>query len=282
MRLGKDDKGAGMMIRYIMMTLMKGLGPVGQNRLLNACSGDIEKLFSLSEDELSGLMRKRAGADSVRLFDSQRYSDTLLREAQAIEVLAEKSGVKLVTREMEEYPDCFRGIRDMPVLLYVKGELKINDYPATIGVVGARRCSREGRDTVISLIRDAVMEQSAVISGMAKGIDSYAHTAAIKEGGYTIAVLGNGVDICYPKEHQALYEAIISSGCILSEYSPGTEPRRYMFPRRNRLIGALSDELYVIEAGRHSGTQSTVEACMRYGHEVNRIDWTGGRSPCPI
>lgn len=272
MMLVKDDKGAGMMIRYIMMTLMKGLGPVGQNRLLNACGGDIEKLFSLSEDELSGLMRKRAGADSVRLFVSQRYSDTLLREAQAIEELAEKSGVSLVTRAMEEYPDRLRGIRDMPVLLYVKGEQKINEYPAAIGVVGVRRCTREGRDTVIAMIRDAVMEQCAVISGMAKGIDSYAHTAAIKEGGYTIAVLGSGPDICYPKEHQVLYEAIISCGCILSEYPPGTEPRRYMFPRRNRLIAALSDELYVIEAGRYSGTQSTVETCMRYGHEVIRIN----------
>ena len=89
---------------------------------------------------------------------------------------------------------------------------------------------------------------------------------------YTIAVLGSGPDICYPKEHQVLYEAIISCGCILSEYPPGTEPRRYMFPRRNRLIAALSDELYVIEAGRYSGTQSTVETCMRYGHEVIRIN----------
>ena len=137
---------------------------------------------------------------------------------------------------------------------------------------GSEGVPAKGGDTVIAMIRDAVMEQCAVISGMAKGIDSYAHTAAIKEGGYTIAVLGSGPDICYPKEHQVLYEAIISCGCILSEYPPGTEPRRYMFPRRNRLIAALSDELYVIEAGRYSGTQSTVETCMRYGPAVIRIN----------
>ena len=103
---------------------------------------------------------------------------------------------------------------------------------------------------------------------MAKGIDSYAHTAAIKSGGYTIAVLGNGPDICYPKEHERLYEEISVSGCILSEYPPGTETREYRFPKRNRLITALSDRLYVVDAGRNSGTQSTVEKGWEYGREV--------------
>ena len=259
------------MIRYIMLTLMKGLGPVRQNLLLNACGGDMEMLFSLSEDELSGLMRTRTGADCIRLFVSQRNNETLLKEARVIEATSEKAGVIPVTREMEAYPHRFRGIRDMPVLLYTRGGLKINAYTGSIGVVGARRCTREGRDTAAALVKKAVTERSAIISGMAKGIDSYAHTAAIREGGYTIAVLGSGPDICYPKEHQALYDAIVSGGCILSEYPPGTQPRRYMFPRRNLLIAALSDELYVIEAGRHSGTQSTVEGCMKYGHVVTTI-----------
>lgn len=86
--------------------------------------------------------------------------------------------------------------------------------------------------------------------------------------GYTVAVLGNGVDICYPREHDKLYEEIAESGCILSEYPLGTVPREYYFPLRNRLIAALSDWLYVIEAGRHSGTVSTVESGEKYGREV--------------
>ena len=103
---------------------------------------------------------------------------------------------------------------------------------------------------------------------MAKGIDAYAHTAAIKNGGYTIAVLGNGPDICYPGEHIHLYEMIIKNGCVMSEYPPGTKPRQYMFPRRNHLIAALSDEVFVIDTGRNSGTKTTVEACEIYGRNV--------------
>ena len=95
--------------------------------------------------------------------------------------------------------------------------------------------------------------------------DDYAHTAAIKTNGYTVAVLGSGVDICYPREHMDLYEAMIETGCIVSEYPPGTPPMRYSFPRRNRLIAALSDEICVIGAGRNSGTRTTIEACERYG-----------------
>ena len=85
---------------------------------------------------------------------------------------------------------------------------------------------------------------------MAKGIDAYAHTAALKENGYTIAVMGTGPEVCYPPEHRALYDTIAERGCIVSEYAPGTKPAKYLFPRRNRIIAALSDELYVIDAGR--------------------------------
>ena len=107
---------------------------------------------------------------------------------------------------------------------------------------------------------------------MAKGIDSYAHTAALKSGGYTIAVLGNGPDICYPKEHQTLYEAIAQMGCVVSEYPPGVTPRSYMFPRRNRLIAALSDKLYIIGAGRNSGTNTTAAFCRKYQRWSRDID----------
>ena len=115
---------------------------------------------------------------------------------------------------------------------------------------------------------EVVNKNIAAISGMAKGIDSYAHTAAIKEGGYTIAVLGNGPEICYPKEHERLYEEISKNGCILSEYPPGTEPREYRFPKRNRLIADLSDRLYVIDAGRISGTKTTAQNAVKYGRKV--------------
>ena len=157
----------------------------------------------------------------------------------------------------------------MPVLIYVKGKMMINDFARTAGIIGARRCTHEGKKTAIDIARSLASENCVVISGMAKGIDSYAQTAALKEKGYTIAVAGNGPDICYPREHQALYEAVCENGCVLSEYQPGQRPRKYMFPRRNRIIAALSDELYVIDVGRQSGTHSTVAAGKCYGKKIH-------------
>lgn len=166
------------------------------------------------------------------------------------------------------HPKRFFGITDMPILLYAKGKLKINDYKKSVGIVGARRCTAEGKERAIEVADISVNVGAAIISGMAKGIDSYAHTAALKSFGYTIAVLGNGADICYPKEHERLYEMIAEKGCILSEYPPETGPREYLFPKRNRLIAALSDKLYVLEAGRNSRTNTTVEKAEEYGRKV--------------
>ena len=174
----------------------------------------------------------------------------------------------MITYEDSEYPERFRNIKDIPVILYIKGKLKINDFNNSIGIVGARRCTAAGKKTAINTAGMAVDADIAVISGMAKGIDSYAHTAAIKSNGYTISVLGNGVDICYPKEHEKLYEEIAEHGCVLSEYPPGTVPREYTFPKRNRLIAGLSDKLYVIDAGRNSGALSTVDYSKEFGREV--------------
>ena len=158
-----------------------------------------------------------------------------------------------------------------PVLLYIIGDLKINSYSRSVGIVGARRCSAEAKHKAIERTMAAVSEGAAVISGLAKGIDSYAHTAAIKSGGYTIAVMGSGPECCYPKEHAALYERICAEGCILSEYHPGIPPLRFHFPARNRLIAALSDELTVVEPGRNSGAYSTVRACEKLGREVQYL-----------
>ena len=110
-----------------------------------------------------------------------------------------------------------------------------------------------------------------IISGMAKGIDSYAHTAAINSGGYTVAVLGHGLDMCYPLEHETLMECIVDQGLILSEYPPGVKPNKYTFPQRNRIIAGLSDVVYVVDAGGTSGTRSTIKAAERYGKQFNKI-----------
>lgn len=131
---------------------------------------------------------------------------------------------------------------------------------------------QESKQKTVSLASEYAQKQIAVVSGMAKGIDSYAHTACLNAGGYTIAILGNGLDICYPSEHHKLMRCIEEKGLLISEYPPGTPPDKYRFPRRNRLISSWSDKLFVIEAGRGSGALITAEYGRKYGHEVEILE----------
>lgn len=137
-----------------------------------------------------------------------------------------------------------------------------------MGVVGARRCTNYGKEVVKEAVEYLASEKIPVISGMAKGIDSYAHTACLKAGGYTLAFFGNGVDICYPKEHRGLMENIIENGAVLSQFPPGTEPRPEYFPRRNALMSAWSEKLLVVEAGDNSGALITAQYTKELGRQV--------------
>ncbi len=256
-------------LKYIILTQIKGFGPVSQNALLDVCGG-IENCFAADYYDLHERtnIAERIGKKRIEEFLIQRTDRKLRELAERILENTKGRGIKIILRESNLFPERFRGNSDMPILLYLRGSLLINDFQDSIGIVGARRCTAEGKEKTIRIADEAVTEKAAVISGMAKGIDSYAHTAALKQNGYTIAVLGCGADICYPKEHIRLYEKIAEQGCVLSEYPPGTQPREYYFPKRNRLIAALSDKLYVIDAGRRSGTESTVKDCKRYGRKV--------------
>ena len=256
--------------KYVMFSIMDGIGPVTANRLIDSC-GDIDRCFGLPEDEV--LSDIRGSGISMRLigkFFDQRNDIGLMYRAKDIIDRAVRDGITVVTYGDEDYPARFAGLVDMPIVLYIKGRLRINECSDSAGIVGARRCTHEGKEKAIELATEVSAAGGAVISGMAKGIDSYAHTAAVMAGGYTIAVLGCGVDVCYPAEHQKLYDVIADRGCLLSEYLPGVLPRKYMFPRRNRLIAALSDTLYVIDSGRHSGTDSTVFFGQEYGRRVEK------------
>ena len=264
------DNNTDTIMKYLILTLMKGVGPVTQNALLDVCP-DIDRWFEVEQDE--DVISEASAIIGMKQIDrilGQRKNEDIRVHAEDILEKCSVSGIDIITRDDSAYPKRFCNIADMPILLYTKGELKINRFEKSVGVVGARRCSREGREAAIDIAERLVDEGTAVISGMAKGIDSYAHTAVIKKRGYTIAVLGCGVDICYPKEHARLYEEINIHGCIISEYPPGTSPRGYLFPRRNRLIAALSDEVYVIDAGRNSGANLTVGYCEKYGKKIRK------------
>ena len=275
-------------LKYLILTQIKGFGPIRQNRILDLCGG-IEQCFQ-DEEALIQMVYAKHGmrlgncgrypeddrqvqmdTKLLHSFVSQRNNPDLFEHVKRIMGKLYENGIRAICREDPSYPKRFSGLRDMPVLIYVKGHLRINHFDSSVGIVGARRCSREGRDKAVEITKQAAGSGRAVVSGMAKGIDSYAHTAALKENGYTVAVLGCGPDICYPIEHRMLYDEIIRQSCIVSEYPPGTPPGRYAFPRRNRMIAALSDELIVIEAGRNSGTNTTAAFCREYGRNVHSI-----------
>ncbi|MCR5508183.1 MAG: DNA-protecting protein DprA [Lachnospiraceae bacterium] len=260
--------------KYIKYSLIPGLGTVGRSKLMRLC-GSIDACFEMSGDDIlaadKAVSREhRIGEKRLRSFIDNRDSPILEHRTDELIAGCKEMGIYIITADDAEYPKRFSGLNDMPFVLYIRGRLDINNHSRSVGIVGARRCSHEGKFDAISCAGMETEKGNAIISGMAKGIDSYAHTAALKNNGYTIAVLGCGPDICYPIEHEDLYNEIIRKGCILSEYPPGTNPRKYMFPARNRLIAALSDKLYVIEAGRNSGTESTIRSCIKYGREYHR------------
>ncbi len=167
----------------------------------------------------------------------------------------EKNNIKVTDYFCDDYPESLRVSDNPPPVLFIKGELK--DMQLPLAVVGTRYPSGYGEKCVKYLICYLVKSGFSVISGMAKGIDALAHKETIKNGGYTVAVLGSGIDIAYPPENKKLYNDIAKNGCIISEFPPGTTPTRYNFPLRNRIIAALSKGTLVIEADIKSGSLIT-------------------------
>lgn len=165
------------------------------------------------------------------------------------------------------YPALLKEIYNPPAVIYVKGTMP-DDMLHKVGIVGARRCSTYGSKVAHQIAGDLAKANVVVVSGMAKGIDAASHKGAIDALGQTIAVLGCGVDICYPAENRVLMDEIISQGCILSEYPPGTPAFAYNFPQRNRIISGLVSSLLVVEAGKKSGTLITADLALESGRDV--------------
>ena len=187
----------------------------------------------------------------------------------ATELLKEK-GIAFVTCETKMFPEALRNIADSPYGLYVKGR-----FPSfrgrTAAIIGARMCSEYGRAMAEELGRQLALHGVTIISGMAKGIDACGHLGALKAEGETYAVLGCGVDVCYPESNRALYERIQRSGGVLSEYPPGKNPEPWCFPARNRIISALSDIVIIVEAKERSGSLITADFALEQGKDVYAV-----------
>ena len=182
----------------------------------------------------------------------------------------EKTGISCLTIWDDNYPLLLKKTVSPPVVLFYRGKIP-DPWPPMLGVVGTRMPTQYGRTIAEQISYRLVDNGIAVISGMARGIDTVAHAAALKRNGQTFAVLGCGVDTIYPPENRKIYEQILENGAILSEYFIGTKPDAVNFPRRNRIISGMSLGILVVEAGAKSGALITANYALEQNREVFAI-----------
>lgn len=165
------------------------------------------------------------------------------------------------------YPEKLKVYNDCPYMLFYKGNInyaKMN----SVAIVGSRKATQYGKNITKILAESFANNNIVVISGMARGIDSCAHSEILRCGGRTCAILGSGINVIYPKENKYMYQQIISNGCVISQFIPGTRPYAYNFPVRNKIISALSDLIIVVEATSSSGSLITAGSALEQGKDV--------------
>ncbi len=206
--------------------------------------------------------------EGIGLREKRELLNKSLDAAERIIEKIKTLGARIVTIEDENYPEPLREIEPPPYILYMKGEEINFNEGLQIGVIGTRECTDYGRVAAEHLSYEMAAAGVTIVSGMARGIDSIAALSTLKAGGKTVAVLGSGIDIVYPPENEDLMRAIEKNGVVITEYPPSCPPWPQNFPKRNRIISGLSKGLLVIEAGKQSGTFSTVEYAKNYGKEI--------------
>ena len=214
---------------------------------------EIRNSGCLNDVQTEALLRGRAG------WDAEESSHEL-----------KERGITFISAEHEDFPERLKQIYDCPFGIFYRGRLPEKNGK-TAGIVGARRCSSYGKQMAECLAASLAGCGVQIISGMAWGIDGYAQTAALDAGGESFAVLGSGVDVCYPAGNRNLYHRLEKEGGILSEYPPGREALALHFPMRNRIISGLSDVLLVIEAKERSGSLITADQAIEQGKDVYAV-----------
>lgn len=219
------------------------------------------QIYNASETELA-----RVITDSPA--DVRRLSNKDLSDAQRIMDYCMIADVGILAYDDPAYPARLRQLPDPPPVLYYKGKLPAFDGKLAISVVGTRNMSAYGKRMAFEIAYDLARAGATVVTGMALGIDGVASAAAVNAGGASVAILGSGIDIIYPREHQYLMHAITKSGVVMTEFAPGTPPDARNFPRRNRIISGIAQGVLVIEGNRRSGALITARLAERQGRDV--------------
>lgn len=245
---------------WLALSFVPNVGPIRFISLVKHF-GSPEAVLSASEKELADF----PDVGPTIASNIKKKADGKLAEKQL--ELMEKNQVQLLTFKDETYPENLKSIYDPPPFLFIKGETGEQDKNA-IAIVGCRAASQYGKQIAEKIGRELAKRGITIISGLAWGIDSIGHLAALEENSRTLAVFGSGLDVIYPSENRKLAERIIRNGAILSEFPLGTKPERQNFPKRNRLISGLSLGVVIIEAGPKSGALLTARHALDQNREV--------------
>ena len=244
---------------YLMwLTHIEGIGFKRANQLLEHF-GSAEAIWQAEPAEIRKIASDKIGELIITSRDEDQLNEWIIE--------LEEKQIDFYSYWHPRYPKMLKEIYNPPLGIYVRGELPDDDID-TVAIIGARKCSRYGATVAHDIAKDLGKANIVVVSGMARGIDSEGHRGILDGGGKTIAVLGCGVDICYPSENRQLMERIIENGCIVSEYPPGMPAVPGNFPARNRIIAGLSKMVVVVEAGKKSGTLITADMALDYGRDV--------------
>jgi DNA processing protein len=247
---------------WVGFSYIPGIGRVRLNQL-ESYFGNLESAWKAPTGELR----------QARLDDAVIRAITTWRPKIALDDEMEKLkhyGIQILTWHDSDYPTRLKEIYDYPPLLYIRGSLTAADEWC-LAVVGTRRATAYGRQVTEEIVTDLARNNITIISGLARGIDSVAHQAALEAGGRTIAILACGLDIIYPAEHLNLARRIIENGALISEYPLGIKPKPDHFPRRNRILSGMSLGVLVTEAGEGSGALITADLALEQNRDVLAI-----------
>jgi DNA processing protein len=259
--LGRDFAGMTSREAYIALNMVDGVGPIRVRALLDRFS-EPQAILAATKADL--MQVEGVGEEVARSITSWREKVNLDGELQRIE----KAAVQVVTRDDTEYPKNLREVYDPPIILYVKGTLSERDALA-IAIVGSRRTTLYGQDMARKLAYQLARVGMTVVSGLARGIDTAAHTGALQAKGRTVAVIGCGIDIVYPAENEKLAKEIVEKGgAVVTEFPFGVKPDRQNFPMRNRIISGWTLGTVVVEANLKSGALITANQAAEQGRQV--------------
>ncbi|MEX1196450.1 MAG: DNA-processing protein DprA [Pseudohongiellaceae bacterium] len=254
-----------MLSHWLTLYHSRALAPGDWRRLLDRF-GTPDAILGASADVLRAAAIAEGTAEAV--LDAAAPGNPVREEVEAdLEWLEQSPDHHLLTLADEGYPDLLKEIRPAPPVLYLVGQRE-RLCDRQIAVVGSRKSSPYGRDQAFELSAGLANCGITVTSGLAAGIDACAHRGALRAGGATVAVLGNGVDVVFPRSNRALYGQIREQGLLVSEFARGTPPRAEQFPRRNRIISGLSRGVVVVEGTVRSGSLITARLAMEQNREV--------------